>query len=72
MKSYQLGQGTCTNKNVTGHFEISALNNPKMTISTVSKIHDMCVTSDLESQISLRFVLQSVIFELQANLKQVQ
>ncbi len=40
----------------TGNFETCAPNDPKMTLNpTRSNVLHMCITSDAESQISLRF-----------------
>ena len=57
---------------VTGHFETSAVNDPKMTLNTKrSNIPHMHITTVAESQISIRFTLRPAIFELQAILRQV-
>ena len=57
---------------VTGHFEISAPNDPQMTLyPRRSKIPQIHITTTSKSQISLRFALRPAIFELQAILKQV-
>ena len=55
---------------VTGHFEISALNDPKMTLNpTRSNVFHICITSIYECQISIRFALRPAVLELQAILR---
>ncbi len=57
----------------TGHFETNALNDPQMTLYTTrSNIPYIYVLCDIpESQISVRFTLQSAVSELQVILVQM-
>ncbi len=57
---------------VTGHFEKSAQNDPKMTLNPTSSIvPHIFITTVPESQISLRFALRPAFFNIQAILRQV-
>ncbi len=57
---------------VTGHFEKSVLNDPKMTLNTTRlNVWHICVTSIHESHILLSYALWSVIFDIQAFVRKV-
>ncbi len=63
---------TTTHFRDTGHFETSAVNDPKMTLNAKrSYVPHICATSIHESQISLHFALWTAVFEIQAILRQV-
>ncbi len=52
---------------VTGHFKTNVPNNLKMTLNTARwKVHHICVTSDPESQISVRLAVWPAVFEISA------
>ncbi len=64
---------TASRFRLTGHFETSALNDPKETLNTKRPkvLYTGCI-STLASQFSLCFALPLAIFELQAILRQVR
>ncbi len=68
-----VSHSTASHFQVTGHFDTSAPNDPKMTLNTKrSKEPLIHVPSTPEPKISIHFALQSAVFQVQAILRNAQ